>query len=166
MTNAAAFSGGYVANLGPSREGYLLPAMDEENSGFSEAARRGELVVQACSSCGKLRHPPRPMCPRCRSTKREWKPMSGNGVIWSYIVAHPPLLSAYAELAPYNVIVVELEEEPTLRFVGNLLKTADGAINEVDPHSIQIGEPVHVVFKRYERADGSDEFLPMWVRDD
>jgi uncharacterized protein len=165
MTNAAAFSGGYVLNLGPSREGYLLPAMDEENSGFWKAAREGQLVVQACSNCGKLRHPPRPMCPRCRSTKREWRPMSGRGRVWSYIVPHPPLLSAYAELAPYNVIVVELEEDPTLRFVGNLLTGPEGPINEIDPYSIEIGEPVHVVFKRYEREDKSDEFLPMWARD-
>jgi uncharacterized protein len=165
MTNAASFSGGYVLNLGPSREGYLLPAMDEENTGFWEAARRGQLVIQACSSCGKLRHPPRPMCPKCRSTKREWRHMSGRGKVWSYIVPHPPLLSAYSELAPYNVIVVELEDEPTIRFVGNLLTDSQGAINEIDPHSIEIGEPVQVVFKRYEREDGSDEFLPMWVRE-
>jgi len=164
MTNAAAFSGGYVANLGPSREGFLLPASDEEGHFFREGAREGELRVQACASCGRLRHPPRPMCPYCRSTQRTWKPMSGRGTIWSFVIPHPPLLSAYSEVAPYNVIVVELEEDPKIRFVGNLLPDSQGAINDLDPHSIQIGEPVEVAFKRYERADGSEEFLPMWVR--
>lgn len=164
MTNAAAFSGGAVANLGPSREGFLLPATDEEGLFFWEGTRLGELRVQACASCGRLRHPPRPMCHFCRSTDRSYEVMSGRGRIWSYVVAHPPLLTAYAELAPYNVIVVELDEEPTIRFVGNLVDSPEGQINEVDPHSIEIGEPVEVVFKRYERADGSEEFLPMWVR--
>ncbi|MGH9028347.1 MAG: Zn-ribbon domain-containing OB-fold protein [Acidimicrobiales bacterium] len=164
MSSAAAFSGGYVQNLGPSREGYLLPAQDEESAPFWEGAKAGELRVQACGSCGRLRHPPRPMCPHCRSVERTWKTMSGRGKLWSFVVAHPPLLPAYAEIAPYNVVVVELDEEPTIRFVGNLLTHAEGAINEVDPSTIEIGEPVRVVFKRYERADGSEEFLPMWVR--
>jgi uncharacterized OB-fold protein len=164
MTGAAAFSGGYVQNLGPSREGFLLPAVDEESRGFWEGARIGELRVQACSSCDRLRHPPRPMCPYCRSTAREWKTMSGRATVWSYVVPHPPLLNAYSAIAPYNVIVVELDEAPHIRFVGNLLESADGPINEIDPHSIRIGEPVTAVFKRYERADGSEEFLPMWVR--
>ena len=164
MTNAASFSGSYVANRGPSREGFLLPALDEETAPFWDGTKAGELRVQACGNCDRLRHPPRPMCPHCRSTERTWRRMSGRGTVWSYMIPHPPLLTAYSEVAPYNVIVVELEEEPTIRFVGNLLTRPDAALNEIDPHSIEIGEPVQVVFKRYERADGSEEFLPMWTR--
>ena len=164
MTNAAAFSGGYVANLGPSREGFLLPAMDEESRAFWEGTKEGELRVQACASCGRLRHPPRPMCPSCRSVAREWRRMSGKATVWSFIAPHPPLLAPYAERAPYNVVVVELEEEPTIRFVGNLVTTPDGEIDEVDPATIRIGEPVEAIFKRFERADGSEEYLPFWMR--
>ncbi len=164
MTNAAAFSGGGVSDLGPSREGFLLPAFDEEAGEFWDGANEGELRVQACASCGRLRHPPRPMCPICHSTDRTWKAMSGRGTIWSYVVPHPPLLTPYSELAPYNVIVVELEEEPNIRFVGNLVTGPEGSIDEIDPHSIEIGEPVQVVFKRFERADGSEEHLPFWIR--
>ena len=72
--------------------------------------------------------------------------MSGAGTIWSFVVPHPPLLPAYAELAPYNVIVVALDEDPTIRFVGNLVAGPDGPINEIDPATIAIGEPVEVVF--------------------
>ena len=164
MTNAAAFSGGYVANLGPSVEGFLLPAVDGESRFFWEGTRAGELRIQKCSNCGKLRHPPRPMCPSCRSTARTWTPMSGKGTIWSYVIPHPPLLQPYSDLAPYNVVVVTLDEDPTLRMVGNLLPGPDGQLNDVDPHSIRIGEPVEVTFKWFQRADGSDEALPMWVR--
>ncbi|HUI03392.1 MAG TPA: OB-fold domain-containing protein [Acidimicrobiales bacterium] len=164
MTNAAAFSGGYVANLGPSKEGFLLPAVDEESRFFWEGTMAGELRVQCCEDCGRLRLPPRPMCPSCRSTARGWRAVEGKGTVWSYVVPHPPLLAPYAELAPYNVIVVALDAHPTLRFVGNLVSGPEGALNEIDPHSIRIGEPVEVVFKHFRRADGSEEALPFWVR--
>ena len=93
-----------------------------------------------------------------------WTRVDGRGTVWSYVVPHPPLLEPYAGLAPYNVIVVTLDEHPTIRFAGNLVSGAEGELNEIDPHSIRIGEPVEVVFKRFRRADGSEEALPFWVR--
>jgi len=85
--------------------------------------------------------------------------MSGRGTVWSFVIAHPPLLPAYAELAPYNVIVVALEEDDTIRLVGNLVESADAPINGLDPHSVEVGEPVEVVFSRVD-----DVTLPRWVR--
>ena len=140
--------------------GFVLPDLDGEDSAeFWAGCRRGELLVQVCDRCGRWRFPPRPMCPTCQSLANHWVPTSGRGSVWSFVVPHPPLLPAYAELAPYNVIVVALEEDPTIRMVGNLVFGADGAINEVDPASIQIGEPVRVVFTTVE-----DVALPRWVR--
>jgi uncharacterized OB-fold protein len=139
---------------------FVLPDIeDEENLGFWEGTAAGELRVQVCDDCGRRRMPPRPMCPFCRSIDVSWQPTSGRGTIWSFVVPHPPLLPAYAELAPYNVIVVSLEEEPDIRFVGNLLESADGPINAIDPASITIGEPVRVVFQAV-----GDVVLPRWVR--
>ena len=140
--------------------GLILPdPEDEDAKPFWEGTARGELLVQKCSACGRRRIPPRPMCPDCRSIASEWVELSGKGRVWSYVVPHPPLLPAYTDLAPYNVIAVELDEDPSLRLVGNLVKSANGAINEVDPHSIKIGEPVRVVFAKVE-----DVHLPRWVR--
>jgi hypothetical protein len=48
--------------------------------------------------------------------------------------------------------------------VGNLVTGPQGAINEIDPATIVIGEPVHVVFSPRIRADGSAILLPAWVR--
>ena len=139
---------------------WLLPDLTEETSaGFWEGAARGELVVQTCDSCGKWRMPPRPMCPYCQSTAVRWTPTSGRGRIWSYVVPHPPLLPAFAEKAPYNAIIVELEEDPKIRFAGNLVTSADGEINEIDPATIVIGEPVEVVFHQID-----DVTLPRWKR--
>jgi uncharacterized OB-fold protein len=139
---------------------FLLPDVEDPDAAeFWAGCERGELLVQVCKSCGRRRMPPRPMCPRCRSLEFRWEAMSGRGTIWSFIVPHPPLLPAYQELAPYNVIVVALEEDPTIRFVGNLVTGPDGEINEIDPAAITIGDPVQVVFHRVE-----DVVLPRWVR--
>jgi uncharacterized OB-fold protein len=140
--------------------GYLLPDLDDDDAApFWRGTARGELLVQTCADCGRRRIPPRPMCPGCRSLRDQWVALSGRGTIWSFVVAHPPLLPAYAELAPYNVITVALGEEPRLRLVGNLVLRPDGPINEIDPSTIRIGEPVRAVFQQVE-----DVFLPRWMR--
>jgi uncharacterized OB-fold protein len=139
---------------------WLLPDLeDPTNAGFWEGCARGELLVQACGSCGKWRMPPRPMCPYCRSTDAWWERTSGRGRVWSFIVPHPPLLPAFSAEAPYNAIVVELEEDPKIRFGGNLVTDAQAPINSIDPATIEIGEPVSVVFHQID-----DVSLPRWVR--
>jgi uncharacterized OB-fold protein len=138
-------------------ESMLLPVVDEDSGPFWEAARRGELVMQGCASCGRLRFPPRPMCPHCQSLEVTWSPMSGRGTIWSFVVPHPPLLPGYSDVAPYNVVVVTLDEDPTLRLVGNLVTAADGPINEL--LDVPIGAPVRVVFAKV----SDDISLPRWV---
>ena len=140
--------------------GFLLPDLESEDGApFWAGTARGELLVQACDSCGRWRFPPRPMCPHCRSLVSGWEATSGRGTVWSFVVPHPPLLPACSELAPYNVIVVALDEDPKIRMVGNLLASADGQINEIDPATITVGEPVSVVFQHVE-----DVYLPRWIR--
>ncbi len=80
--------------------------------------------------------------------------------MWSFVVPHPPLLAAYNEQSPYNVIVVTAEEEPAIRFVGNLVTSADGRLDGVDPTTIRIGESVTVAFDRVSDAIA----LPRWTR--
>lgn len=141
--------------------GFLLPdPATEDVAEFWAGTARGELLMQACGRCGRWRFPPRPMCPHCRATDVRWEPTSGRATIWSFVVPHPPLLPAYAELAPYNVIVVALAEDPTIRLVGNLVTRDDGPINEIDPATIEIGAPVRIVFARVD-----DVHLPRWVRE-
>jgi uncharacterized OB-fold protein len=138
---------------------FLLPDLDDDSTGFWEGCARGELRVQRCRECGRRQFPPRQMCSTCQSFAVGWEAVSGRGKVWSFVVAHPPLLPAYAELAPYNVIVVELDEDPTLRMVGNLVADGSAAINSVDPATIEIGQPVEVVFQR----ETDDVSLPRWI---
>lgn len=141
-------------------ESLLLPDVgEEESSPFWEGTARGEFRVQACADCGERRMPPRPMCPHCRSTRKRWDKLSGRGTIWSFVVPHPPLLPAYQQVAPYNVITVAVAEDPNLRFVGNLIASPGAPINSIDASTITIGEPVQVVFEAQEGV-----VLPRWVR--
>ena len=140
---------------------FILPDVEgEDTAEFWAGCARGQLLVQTCADCGRWRFPPRPMCPDCRSTEVIWVPTSGKATIWSFVVPHPPLLPAYAELAPYNVIVVALDEDPSLRIVGNLVADSDAAINSVDPASIEIGAAVQAVFQ----PTAEDITLPRWTR--
>ncbi|MGR3931566.1 Zn-ribbon domain-containing OB-fold protein [Streptomyces sp. BRA346] len=124
----------------------LRPVPDEDGAPFFEYAARGELRVQTCTGCHEPRFPPRPCCPHCQSFDSLWTKTSGRGRIWSYVLPHPPLLPAYAAQAPYNVILVELAEAPRIRLVGNLVASADAALDSVDPVRIRIGAPVQAVF--------------------
>lgn len=139
--------------------GWLLPDLSSEiTRGFWEGCAAGELRIQTCGDCGAMRMPPRPMCPECRSTARAWKTVSGEGRIWSFVVAHPPLLPAYAEIAPYPVVTVEIAEDPLIRLVGGLVGGPRLEASAVDPATIEIGDAVRVVFAKVE-----DVTLPRWT---
>ncbi len=139
----------------------LLPPPDEDSEPFWEGCRRGELRIQCCAETGRLIFPPRPVSPWAPRTPPTWTRVSGRGRVWSFVVPHPPLLPPFQELAPYNVILVALDEDPAIRLVGNLVAREGGGIDEVDPHSVRIGERVRVVFERIDER----VTLPRWVRE-
>jgi len=157
----------------------LLPPADEESAGFWEGTQACDLRIQACTACGRLRHPPRPMCPWCRSTGRAWRSVSGRGTLWSFVVPHPPLLPGYAELSPYNVAVVTIAEDEGIRLAGNVVPRSvappggvaatgllDDAVNLADTRTLEIGESLHVVFGARQGPEGRRLVLPYWVIDE
>lgn len=150
-----------MTSIADSAPGLLRPVPTEESRPYWEGARAGELRMQACSSCDRPRFPPRPMCPWCRSTARDWRAMSGAGTVWSFVVAHPPLLPAYEAQAPYAVITVCLDEDPTLRLVGTLVDgSPEAGLGAADPAGVAIGQRVRAVF-----ADWDDELTVVrWRR--
>ena len=130
----------------------ILPDVDDPVAGpFWAGCAAGELRVQACASCGRRRMPPRPMCPSCGSLDARWDVMAGTGTVYSFAVPHPPLLPAYEARLPYAVVVVTLDDDPTIRLVGD---TAAGT----DLAAVCIGGAVAVAFER--AAD--DVVLPRW----
>jgi uncharacterized protein len=145
----------------PNAAAPLLPPDDPDAAPFFEGCRRGELRVLRCSATGRLIFPPRPVSPFAPRAKPEWVEVSGRGQVWSYVVPHPPLLPWYGERAPYNVVLVALDEDPRVRLAGNLVSGPGAALDSIDPATIRIGEPVRAIFERL----AGDVFVPRWVRD-
>ncbi len=137
----------------------LLPHIDETNEPFWRGCREGVLRLQQCPISKRLLFPPRPVNSWSPRHKPVWTEVSGRGTIWSVIEPHPPLMLNFTELAPYNAIIVELEEDPTIRLIGNLVPAAGGAINAIRYEDITIGTPVQVVFERIDETIT----LPRWV---
>jgi uncharacterized OB-fold protein len=138
----------------------LLPQVDEINAPFWSGCREGVLRLQMCPVSQRLIFPPRPVNPWSARHKPVWTDVSGRGTIWSVIEPHPPLMLEFTLLAPYNAIVVALDEDPTIRLVGNLVPEAGAAINALGYDDIQIGAAVSVVFERI----NDSITLPRWVR--
>ena len=142
-----------------TKDAPLMPPIDETNGFFWEGTRQGELRVQRCSESGRLIFPPRVRSPWGGTGETEWVVVSGRGTLWSFVLPHPPLIPQFSGLAPYNVILVALDEDPAVRMVGNLVSEAGAAINSVDPEAISIGAGVQVVFE----AVSEEVHMPRWV---
>ncbi len=121
--------------------GLPLPAaaVDGLDTEYWEAARRHELVVQHCRSCGGFQWGPEWLCHHCHSFDLGWQQVSGRGVIYSWERVWHPVHPALKEACPYLVVLVELPDAGNVRMVGNLLG---------DPlQEVAIGAPVEVVFE-------------------
>ena len=110
------------------------PPRNQDNAFFWEGVDRGELLIQRCTACGRLRHPPRPMCPNCQSLEWGTVAASGKGEVFSFIIPHYPQVPMFEY--PYVVAVIELEEGT--RLISNVI--------DIDPGDVTIGMPVEVRF--------------------
>ena len=96
-----------------------LPLPTYDDIPHWEGLKRKEFLIQECRDCGVLQHPPRPMCSGCRSLNRGWRKASGKGTVYSYSIIHQAAHPAWREKVPYNVVLVELEED--VRLVSNVV---------------------------------------------
>jgi uncharacterized protein len=128
-----------------------LPILTEENRGHWDAALRGELRLQRCSTCGYARFPIATICPRCSSFQFEWALLSGRGTVASWVVFHKAYWPAFASDLPYIVAQIELEEGP--RYTSNLV--------ELGGQAVSIGMPVEVVFERVTSLVSLPKFRPV-----
>ena len=113
-----------------------LPAIDPDSQPFWDGARRGELLIQRCTSCGQWQFYPRLRCVRCGGDV-EWAAASGAGRVYSYTVVHRAAHEAFASAVPYVVALIDLAEGP--RMMSRL---------RVPPDDARIGLDVHVAFER------------------
>jgi uncharacterized OB-fold protein len=101
------------------------PAADALTSAFWDGCREGELRILRCDRCGRYIHWPRPVCSACLSTELSPRRVSGRGVLYSYTIADQAFHPWFADKVPYVLIVVELEEQPGLRMISNLVDHGD-----------------------------------------
>ncbi len=120
-----------------SAEASLRPApwVTRDSQFFWDAARREELVAQACGSCGALRTPPRPMCPHCNSLERREQVLSGRGTVHTWVMPRYPVIPGVAE----GTIVAVIELDEGVRMVS--------AICDIDYDDITRDMPVEVFFE-------------------
>lgn len=122
------------------------PSINQDNAYFWEGVDAGELRIQRCAQCRRLRHPGQPACRECASLDWDWIVAAGRGEVYSYVVHHHPPLPGFEP--PYVVGLIELEEG--VRMVGEVC--ADRAV-------VEVGMPVRVTFT----AVDDELTVPQWV---
>ncbi|MEX0666455.1 MAG: bifunctional MaoC family dehydratase N-terminal/OB-fold nucleic acid binding domain-containing protein [Acidimicrobiia bacterium] len=108
------------------------PAITLDNKFWFDAATEHRLVIQRCSGCGVLRHPPRPRCDKCGSYEWDAVEAGGRGTVYSFVVNHYPQVPAFDY--PLAVGLIELEEGT--RLVANIVG--------IEPADVTIGMSVEV----------------------
>ena len=124
-----------------------LPELTPATGWFWTSGADGFLRIQGCADCGRLVHPPVPICPRCRS--RSWKPtvVSGRATVVGYTVNAHPWLPGFDP--PYVIANVALAEDASVHLTTNIVGC--------DPDDVRIGQEVSV---RFEHQD--DVWLPLF----
>ncbi len=103
--------------------------------------RQGTFRCCRCTECRVWLQPPLERCRHCGDATG-WEEVSGNGVVFSFIVVRHQTIPGHSP--PYVVALVELAEQPRLRFTGLL---------DADPSDVAIGQPVRAVIAP---IDGTD----------
>lgn len=124
-----------------------LPLLTPDTAPFWQGGANGLLNICHCSSCQRFFHPPAPVCPQCMSSAVGPRAVSGLGQVASFTVNHQAWVPGLA--VPFVVAIVELAEQPGLRFVSNIVG--------IPPEQVHIGMPVRVTFEQVE-----DVWLPLF----
>lgn len=117
-----------------------MPSPDDVSRFYWDAAAENRLVLQRCRSCTKLQYPPEVCCVHCQAEDFELAETTGRGVIYSYAVVDRPLHAGFVDRLPYVVVFVELDDQPGLRILTNLVDVPPG-------RRLSCGMPVEVVFE-------------------
>ncbi|HKD67593.1 MAG TPA: OB-fold domain-containing protein [Candidatus Binataceae bacterium] len=124
------------------------PFATHDDQFFWDGVAAGELRLQRCAKCLKLRHPPGPMCPHCHSLEWRIERASGRGSVYSYVIPRHTAIDSGGD--PVIVALIELEEGA--RLVSNLC--------EVAPDAVRNGMAVEVFFTEFEDGVRLHQFRP------
>lgn len=128
------------------------PVPDALDQPFWDACNEGRLVIQHCAACDRLQHPPQPRCAQCGSADHlGWRAMSGRGTIYSYGVVYDTPVAALQADQPYNLAIIQLDEDPGINMYSHLPGTPVDAV--------PIGGRVQVLF---EATPANGQKVPEW----
>jgi uncharacterized protein len=126
-----------------------IPAITEDSGAFWTGGREGRLLVTTCADCGFRTHPPSPRCPSCYGDRVAPRPVSGRGHVYSFTINRREWSPGLE--VPYVIAVVELEEQPGLRLLTNVV--------DCPAEEVEIGMAVEVRF-----VERGAAFLPVFRR--
>ena len=109
-----------------------------DNVFWFDGAAEGRLLVQRCTDCETLRHPPAPSCPRCRSFDWDSVESSRQGTLHSWTVVHHPQDPGFT----YPLLVGLVDLDTGTRLVADFEPT--------DHDALAVGCPVEVYFAEHQ----------------
>lgn len=124
-----------------------LPQLTPASDWFWTSGADGTLRVDGCGDCGKLVHPPAPICPACHSRNRVPTPVSGRATVVAYTVSQHQWSPAFEP--PYAIANVALDEDATVHLTTNVVGC--------DPFDVRVGQRVAVTFEQHD-----DVWLPLF----
>jgi uncharacterized protein len=114
-----------------------VPVSDLDSEAYWRGLREHEVRLLRCQSCGHRIHQPLAMCPRCHSFDLRPEAVAGTGSVYSFTIAHREFVPGVRP--PYAVALVEIDEEPSVRILTNLVSCRTD--------EVRIGLRVRAVFK-------------------
>jgi len=125
----------------------VLPRVTPLNEHFWRGGADGELRFLRCQDDGTYVHPPSPVCPECLGKNISPEAVSGRATVLTYTLNHQQWVPAPDH--PYCIAIVELEEQPGLRLMTNVVNCP--------AEDVRIGMAVKVLFEEY-----GDVFIPVF----
>ncbi len=107
------------------------PIPDPDSRGFWEATREGHLALQQCASCARWQFPALERCRHCAG-ELHWKPVSGKGVVHTFVIQHHASVPGFTDKVPFVVALMTPDEQADLRIPIR--------IQTDHPHDVRIGD--------------------------
>lgn len=128
----------------------VLPRVTPANEHFWRGGAEGELRILRCREDGTWIHPPAPVCPTCYGKDVAADAVSGRATVATFTLNHQPWVPAPDH--PYAIAIVELDEQPGLRLMTNVVNCP--------AEDVHIGMRVRVLFEQHE-----DVYIPLFEPD-
>jgi len=129
----------------------IRPSDDFLDQPYWRHLAQGALQLNHCDHCSAFRHPPGPVCPKCRTIGDSWARVSGRATLHSFTRVLHPVHPILAELTPYVITLVDLEEGP--RLVSGIPQGLDVVL--------KVGMPLQCKVVRFDERYALPYFLPV-----